>query len=90
MMGSTLIEEALSDMVQESCFATFGGLGRRVYFWKFFGRGPEPENKDEVLAEVRADVIKAVNHIQSVAEKRGKKYIISDTVSCLFILGRCI
>lgn len=89
-MGSTLIEEALNDMVLETCVPAFSTIGPKVYFWKVFKSHPVPENKEEILAEVRADILKAVNYIQTIAEKRGNKFIVSDTVSlphlsCSFI-----
>lgn len=80
-MGSSLLEEALNDMVQESLFSVTCNLGKKVYRWKVGGRHPAPENKDEILVEVRDGLLKAVNFIQSVAEKRGNKFIVSDTVS---------
>ena len=79
-MGSDLWEETLNDMVQETCIEAFSGIGRKVYWWKIFKRIPEPENKDEVLAEVRSGALKAVNYIQKIAENRGKNFIISDSV----------
>lgn len=41
---------------------------------------PVPENKDEIIQKAKEGWIKALNFIQSVAEKRGKKFIINDEV----------
>ena len=85
-MGSDLWEETLNDMVQETCFEAFSPIGRKDYWWSVYKRVPEPENKDEVLAEVRSSALHAVKYIQKIGEKMGKRFIISDTVRISKIL----
>jgi len=57
-------------------------LPPKWYNWSVFKKIPEPENKDEVKAELRELALKTVNYIQTVAEKQGKKFITSDKI-CL-------
>ena len=79
-MGSSLWEEALNDMVQETCLDIVADIPTKWYMWKVFKRAPEPENKDEVLSTIREKVLKGVNYIQSIADKGGKKFITGDKV----------
>lgn len=80
-MGSNIWEEALNDMIQEICFASFEDVGRRWYFWKLFKFSREPRNPDKIHAELRENLTASVRHIQSIAEENDKKYIISDKVN---------
>ena len=48
--------------------------------WKVFKQEPEPEESAKAIEEVRNGLVKAVGYIQSVAEKRGKKFLVSDEV----------
>jgi len=51
-----------------------------IYLWMLFKAVPVPENKDEIIQKAKEGWIKALNFIQSVAEKRGKKFIINDEI----------
>ena len=44
---------------------------------------PEPEDTAKVFEEVKQIITKRLSYIQSVAEKRGKKFLVCDTVSWL-------
>ena len=85
-MGDDIWEEALSDMIQESCIEALMGIGEKVYFWKLFNLVPEPENKDKIVAEIREGIVKTVNFIQTVAEQKGKLLILSYNVSKMIII----
>lgn len=82
MMGENLWEEALNDMMMEALLSCANEIPPKWYVWSIFKRAPEPENKDEIKAELRAKLLKTVNYIQSAAEKHGKKFITSDKI-CL-------
>ena len=66
-MGNDIWEEALNDMIQDSCIEALMGIGKNVYFWKLFNLVPEPENKDKIIAEIREGIVKTVNFIRTVA-----------------------
>lgn len=51
-----------------------------IYAWKVFKFIPTPENSEQILEDAKNKWIKVLNYIESIAEKRGKKYIIGDSV----------
>ena len=42
-----------------------------------------PEDSGTVIANVKKNIVKKLPYIQSIAEKQGKKFIVSDSVSYL-------
>ena len=80
-MGKELWEETLHDIITESvqeCINTYAIPG--IYEWLVFKSCPAPENKEEVLQDAKDDWLKVLTYVQSIAEKRKKKYIIGDEV----------
>ena len=80
-MGGSLWEETLHDTVTEcvqSCVNTHAIPG--LYKWLFFKIIPTPENSEELLQQAKDQWMQMLNYIQSIAEKRGKKYIVGDKV----------
>jgi len=57
------------------------GVVPKIYPWKLFKKVPEPEDSEKIVEEVRQTIIKHVNYIQSIADRRGKKFILCDQVS---------
>ena len=81
MVGSGQWEESLHDLVVEASQDVMNVYATpNIYSWFVFKSVPEPENKDEQLENAKQKWIKALKYIQSVAEKRGKKYIVGDEV----------
>lgn len=68
-----LVVEAGLDMVKE--------VPTKIYAWKVFSCVPEPEDSQKIVADVKEGLLKRLPYIQSIAEKRGKKFIVSDSVS---------
>ena len=85
-MGDDIWEEALNDMIHESCIEALMGIGENIYFWKLFNLVPEPENKDKIITEIIEGIVKTVNFMQTVAEHKGKRFILSDNVSKMMII----
>ena len=81
LAGSNLWEETLCDLLVETCLDAFNELSRKIYAWKVFKREPEPEDTAKVFEEVKQRITKRLGYVQSVAEKRGKKFLVCDTVS---------
>ncbi|XP_067942635.1 probable glutathione S-transferase 8 isoform X1 [Watersipora subatra] len=81
LFGGNAWEEALNDMVMETCLECTNDLAKSVYFWLLFKRTPEPENSDKILETFKEKLLKAMNYVQSVAEKRGKTFILGDQIS---------
>lgn len=79
-MGKTLWEEALHDMITENVSEGIDAVIKKVYAWKYAKREPEPENPDKVYQEVKVKWQSILEQLQKVAEKRGKKFIVSDEV----------
>jgi len=81
MVGSSHWEESLHDLVVEcsqdvmNMFAMPG-----IYKWLVFKIIPDPSDKDEQLENAKQKWIKTLNYVQSIAEKRGKKFIIGDEI----------
>lgn len=82
-MGKGLWEETLHDMVVETVMENWNKALSKVCMWKVFKMAPEPEDSEKVVEEVAASLKKCLNYIQSIAEKRGKKFIVGDEVKCL-------
>lgn len=74
-------EQTLNDLVVEVCHERFPLVGKRIYRWKLFKVDPEPENPEEVIAEVRAGLLEGITYIQKIAEERSRKFIVGDEVS---------
>ena len=85
-MGDDILEEALKDMIHDSCIEALMGIGENVYIWKWFNLVPEPENKDKIIAEIRDGIVKTINFIQTVTKQKEKQYILSDNVSKMIII----
>ena len=51
-----------------------------LYKWLLFKMIPTPENSEELLQQAKDQWMQMLNYIQSIAEKRGKKYIVGDKV----------
>ena len=81
LAGSNLWEETLCDLLVETCLDAFHDVPTKIYMWKVFKREPEPENSAKVMEEVKQRITKGLGYIQSVAEKKGKKFLVCDTVS---------
>ena len=81
LAGSTLWEEALCDLVVETCMDVFQDIAAKIYMWKVFKGNPEPEDSAKIIEEVKQKLTKSLNYVQSVAEKREKKFLVCDTVS---------
>ena len=75
-MGDDIWEEALNDMIQESCIEALMGNGEKVSF----NIVPEPEINDKIITEIREGIVRTVNFIQTVAERKGKRFLSSDNV----------
>ncbi|KAF6016576.1 hypothetical protein EB796_025120 [Bugula neritina] len=56
------------------------GVVPKIYPWKLFKKVPEPEDSEKIVEEVRQTIIKHVNYIQSIADRRGKKFILCDQI----------
>ena len=81
LAGSNLWEETLCDLLVETCLDAFHDVPTKIYMWKVFKREPEPEDSAKVMEEVKQRITKGLGYIQSVAEKKGKKFLVCDTVS---------
>ncbi|XP_067942578.1 probable glutathione S-transferase 8 [Watersipora subatra] len=81
LSGGSIWEEALNDMVVETSIDCFEAVTKKIYLWMLFKMQPEPEDSTKIKEEVKGIFVKSMNFIQSVAEKRGKKFIIDDKVS---------
>ncbi|KAF6016575.1 hypothetical protein EB796_025119 [Bugula neritina] len=81
LVGSTQWDETLNDLVMETVKEFYeSGVIAKIFLWKIFKGVPEPEDPEKVLEEVRQSIIKHVNYIQSIAEGRGKKFILCDQI----------
>jgi len=81
LAGKELWEEALHDVVIEAVQACIDAYAvPNIYAWKVFKFIPTPENSEQILEDAKNKWIKVLNYIESIAEKRGKKYIIGDSV----------
>ena len=69
-------------MIQESCIDALMGIGEKVSF----NIVPEPENNDKNITEIREGIVRTVNFIQTVAERKGKRFLSSDNVSKMIII----
>ena len=63
-------------MIQESCIDPLMGIGEKVSC----NIVPEPENNGKKITEIRESFVKTVNFIQTVAERKGKRFLSSDNV----------
>ncbi|XP_067942388.1 probable glutathione S-transferase 8 [Watersipora subatra] len=81
LSGENAWEEALNDMVMETCIECANDLGKTVYVWMIFKRAPEPEDSDKMLETFKEKLLKAMSYVQTVAEKRGKTFILGDQIS---------
>ncbi|XP_067942430.1 probable glutathione S-transferase 8 [Watersipora subatra] len=80
LVGETAWDEAMNDMVVETCSDCMEEITREVYYWLIFKRCPEPEDSAKVKEAVRGKIVKSMNFIQSLAEKKGKKFILDDKI----------
>lgn len=78
--GTDLWEKALNDVIVETMKDSVDLIIKKVTVWKIIKVVPEPEDSAQILEEVRAHVLKGVNYVQSVTEKRGKKFTVGDKV----------
>ncbi|KAF6039449.1 HPGDS [Bugula neritina] len=81
LAGKSIWEEALSDMIIETCDCSFGEIGAKIVPWKYLKSEPKPANHEQVLADVKEKIIQTIEFIQKGAEERGKRFIISDEIS---------
>jgi len=79
-MGGNLREETTHDLVVEVTMEFINYNGQNIYKHTIFGV-PEPKNFAKVKEEVKEHITKRLLYIQSIAEKEGKEYIVSDEVS---------
>ncbi|XP_067942398.1 glutathione S-transferase 1-like [Watersipora subatra] len=80
LAGSSSWEEALNDMVVETCFSCADGISEKIYAWKMF-RQPQPDNSEKLIEEIREKITKSLKFIEALADKRGKKFIVSDKIN---------
>lgn len=85
MFGGTLWEEAVHDMVMENVKEAVQDVINNIYDWKIFKRAPEPDDPEKAAYEARVKWRIVLNYIQKVAEKQGKKFIVSDEVKNIVI-----
>ncbi|XP_067941976.1 glutathione S-transferase-like [Watersipora subatra] len=81
VMGRSLWEEALNDMVVEVCSDCFQDLLKKIYEWEIFKRCPEPDNSVQLKAGIKDRIVKSMHFLQSIAEQRNRKFIINDQMN---------
>lgn len=79
LMGDNLREETTHDLVVEVTMEFINYNGQNIYKHTIFGV-PEPKNFAKVKEEVKEHITKRLLYIQSIAEKEGKEYIVSDEI----------
>lgn len=80
LLGSGQWSEALNDVIVETMQEVIDTVLSKVSPWKILDMEPEPENSSKLLEGIRADLIKRVSYVQSIAEKHGKNFILCDKV----------
>ncbi|XP_067942613.1 probable glutathione S-transferase gst-36 isoform X2 [Watersipora subatra] len=59
----------------------FNNLVRRVIAWKVLKLVPEPEESEKAVQEQRADLLKRIEYIKSIADQQGKhKFLLCDKI----------
>ncbi|XP_067942528.1 probable glutathione S-transferase 8 [Watersipora subatra] len=79
LSGKTQWEETLHDLVTEcaqDCINMYALPN--IYNWQVFKLVPVPENSEELLQKAKTKWTKVLEYVESLAKKRGKKYIVSN------------
>ena len=68
----------------EACLDIIKHVPEEIYCWMLAPHESDgPEDSGTVIANVKKNIVKKLPYIQSIAEKQGKKFIVSDSVSYL-------
>lgn len=81
MVGRGLWSETFNDLVVETMQQIMDLLLAKVTPWKILELVPVPEDSEQILEDVRNELLKNLNYIKSIADKKGKKYVLCDKVS---------
>ena len=55
-------------------------INNRVHPWKIFKAEPVPENSEEFMENVKQQLVKKLNYIESLHNSQGKTFLVSDEV----------
>ncbi|XP_067942612.1 glutathione S-transferase 3-like isoform X1 [Watersipora subatra] len=81
LVGEGLWNETLNDLIVETLQEYFNNLVRRVIAWKVLKLVPEPEESEKAVQEQRADLLKRIEYIKSIADQQGKhKFLLCDKI----------
>ena len=86
LVGEGLWEESLHDLVVESCMDIIKDVPQKIYSWMLpTSSGEKPKDSEQLMSDIKEQLLKRLPYIQSIAEKQGKKFIVSDKVSSFYI-----
>ena len=80
MAGNCPWTEALNDVIVETIQDVLTSIGRNIILWKVLKEIPEPENSEKIVSDLRADLLKKLDYIQTLTEKRRKTLLFGDEV----------
>ncbi|XP_067942664.1 glutathione S-transferase 3-like isoform X2 [Watersipora subatra] len=79
LVGEGLWNETLNDLIVEVLQEFVNNYSANYIYWKFLKRTPEPENSDKIVENIRSDLLKRLDYIRSISEKRGNpKFLLAD------------
>ncbi|XP_067942659.1 glutathione S-transferase 3-like [Watersipora subatra] len=81
LVGEGLWNETLNDLIVEVLQEFVNNYSANYIYWKFLKRAPEPENSDKIVENIRSDLLKRLDYIKSISEKRGNpKFLLADKI----------
>ena len=80
MAGDCPWTEALNDVIVETIQDILTSIGRNIILWKVLKEIPEPENSEKIVSDLRADLLKKLDYIQTLTEERRKTFLFGDEV----------
>ncbi|KAF6035343.1 hypothetical protein EB796_006341 [Bugula neritina] len=80
LVGEGCWDETWNDLVLEVTKDFYEAVIDKIYTWKLFKSKPEPEDVSKVMEEVKGQIVKNLNYIQSIADKKGKKFIVGNDI----------
>ena len=78
--GEDTWEETLNDVIVETFHEVTNFIGPNIIRWKIIKVTPEPENSQELIKEGRERLLRAIDYVASLSQKRGNKFLIANKV----------
>ena len=77
-------DEALNDAIVQTLQEILNNIMAKISPWKVMKSAPEPENSEQIIAEMKAYILKKLDYIKSVKDTKGKKFLVGDKVTKMF------